>query len=125
MANNHIDPRNQFNGRLSQRYWDIPTDIPRATPYNTPIGTHLCDRLGFICHPQRYPNIHGGNYPDTDNESDLYNLDYYNPLDVLCQQQQNLKPELIKQHYNGINRCQTTPQLWRNHSKLLKYNNLH
>jgi len=120
-----MNPRNQFNNRLSERYWDIPTDIPRATQYNTPIGTKYCDTLGFICHPQQYPNIHGGNYPVTNIESSLYNLDYYNVYDTSCQplQQthQQLSQELINQHFQNI-KCVPTAKPWRNHTKLYKYN---
>ena len=81
-----LTPRNSFNCRLAQRYWQIPTDVPKATHLNTPIGTHFCDTLGFICHPQQYKNIHDGrNYRNINTESILYNLDYYNPKGVNCQ----------------------------------------
>ena len=128
-------PRDKFNQRLAGRYWDIPTDIPQATPYNVPIGTHPCDTLPFLCHPQKYETFHRGRlfdgfYPETNIESSLYNLDQYNPRDLPCPQQpqrgytpQRLSPELIAQQYSGIQRkCQLTPRLWNNTTKLYKYN---
>ena len=124
-----MDPRNNFNCRLADRYWDIPTAIPKATHYNTPIGTHLCDQLGFLCHPQEYKTFHrggvfDGTYPNVDQESSFRNLDYYNPLDLDPQFPQQLSESLINQHYSGPSRgqCQTTPRLWNNTSKLFKYN---
>ena len=117
-----LTPRNQFNCRLAQRYWDIPLDIPRATHYNVPMGTHYCDQLGYLCHPQDYSTFHGS-YRNIPVESELLlNLDYYNPFDIPCDYQQKLSPALIKAQYSGINRCQTTPKLWNNHSKLHKFN---
>jgi hypothetical protein len=127
-----ITPRNSFNSRLADRYWQIPTDIPMATPYNVPIGTHLCDTLGYICHPQRYETFHKrgifkGKYPDTNVESQLYNLDYYNLYDTICNDENTYKkmqPELIKEKYNGIPKCDlmNPPRLFNNVSKLNKYN---
>lgn len=122
-----LTPRNTFNCRLAGRYWQVPTDIPKATHLNTPIGTRYCDTLGFICHPQKYETFHGGNYRDIDVESSFYNLDYYNPLEVNCQSEQQFKtqtmsPELIQTHFNGVDRkCQVTPKLWHNTTKLYKY----
>lgn len=117
-----MKPRNQFDCRLAQRYWDIPTNIPRATPLNTPIGTHYCDQLGFMCHPQKYPNkLYGGSYPHVGVESNLLNLDYYNVYDNTCNLEQKMDPRLVQQHFQNIG-CLPTPQLWRNHSKLHKYN---
>jgi hypothetical protein len=123
-------PRDTFNSRLAGRYWDIPTDIPQATPYNTPIGTYPCDTLGFLCHPQKYETFHHGRlfdgfYPETDIESSLYNLDQYNLYDLPChlKSPQQLRPELVSQQYSGIQRkCQLTPRLWNNTTKLYKYN---
>jgi len=123
-----VVPRDTFNYRLSGRFWDIPTDIPQATPYNTPIGTHPCDTLPFLCHPQKYETFHRGRlfdgfYPETDIESSLYNLDQYNPYDRPCKStQQQLTPQLVATKYSGIRRkCPTTPQLWNNTTKLWKY----
>jgi len=121
-----LTPRNQYNCRLSSRYWDIPTDIPKATHFNTPIGTRYCDKLGYLCHPQQYKTFHQpGNYPDTQRESKLYNLDYYNPIDYGCSntETQKLSPELIGQHFNNNiqNSCITTPRLWNNTTKLWKF----
>lgn len=124
-------PRDSFNVRLSDRYWDIPTDIPQATPLNTPIGTRPCDKLGFLCHPQKYETFHHGKlfngfYSETDIESSLYNMDQYNPNDMPCNGktiQQQLQPSLIAQQYSGPQRtCPSTPRLWNNNSKLYKYN---
>tara|TARA_R100001163_G_scaffold65745_1_gene64439 strand:- start:7273 stop:7698 length:426 start_codon:yes stop_codon:yes gene_type:complete len=124
-----ITPRNNFNCRLADRYWQVPTAIPRATHYNVPIGTQLCDQLGFICHPQQYQTFHKdgyfeGKYPNIDVESSFRNLDYYNVLDIDCQVPQQLSPELIDSHFSGPQRgpCQTTPRLWNNTTKLFKYN---
>jgi hypothetical protein len=123
-----ITPRNDFNCKLADRYWQVPTAIPRAAHLNTPIGTHLCDQLGFICHPQQYQTFHrgpefGGKYPETNVESALLNLDYYNPLDQVDKFPQKLSPELIDYHYRGVRRrCAVTPRLWHNQTKLFKYN---
>lgn len=116
-----LTPRNSFNCRLAGRYWQVPTDLPKATHYNTPIGTKFCDTLGFMCHPQTYPNMHGGNYRNIDHESMLYNLDYYNPLEGACPQTQKLSDVLIDTHFQNVHRCQTTPKLWNNTTKLYKY----
>ena len=117
-----LTPRNQFNCQLAQRYWDIPTDVPKAVHYNTPIGTKYCDQVGYMCHPQDYHTFHGGQYRNVPVESKLYNLDYYNPFDYSCHQVQQLSPELINAQFRGVDRCQTTPKLWRNNTKLYKYN---
>lgn len=131
-----MSPRNTFNCRLAGRYWQIPTAIPQATHYNVPIGTHLCDQLGFICHPQEYRTFHRGNdfdgkYREINQESILLNLDYYNPYDSPeCAQgiqpdPHQLSPELVKIHYQnsvGQQKCPTTPKLWHNTTKLHKYN---
>lgn len=117
-----MKPRDQFDCRLAQRYWDIPTAIPKAAHLNTPIGTHYCDQLGFVCHPQKYPNkLHGGNYRNVSAESRLFNLDYYNVYDTACNTTQKLDPRLVRQHYQNIGTL-PTPQLWRNNTKLHKYN---
>jgi hypothetical protein len=122
-------PRDSFNNRLLDRYWDIPTDIPQATQLNTPIGTRPCDKLAFMCHPQKYKTFHrgrifDGSYSETDIESSLYNMDQYNPFDMACKgTKQQLQPSLIAQQYSGPQRtCPTTPRLWNNNSKLFKYN---
>lgn len=134
-----ISPRNTFNCRLAGRYWQIPTAIPQATHYNVPIGTHFCDQLGFLCHPQEYRTFHrsgefDGRYRDITQESKLLNLDYYNLYDspscpgggqTSANPQQQLSPELIKRHYQntvGQHKCPTTPKLWYNTTKLHKYN---
>lgn len=115
-------PRNIFDCRLSNRYWQVPIDIPMATYYNVPIGTHFCDTLPYLCHPQRY-----GKYRNIDRESDLYSLDYYNLYDTICTKEKTykrLQPELIKQQYNGIPPCDliNPPRLFNNTTKLFKYN---
>lgn len=121
-------PRNEFNCRLADRYWQVPTAIPKATQLNTPIGTHPCDQVGFFCHPQEYQTFHrngifNGKYPDTNQESSMYNLDYYNPYDQTPQIPQQMSEELINKHYSGVQReCQVTPRLWNNTTKLFKYN---
>lgn len=117
-----LTPRNSFNCRLAGRYWQIPTAIPQAVPLNTPIGTRPCDTLGFMCHPQEYKTFHGGNYRNIDRESQLYNLDYYNPLDANGTQIRYMTPELIAQQFQNVNRCIITPKLWNNTTKLNKYN---
>jgi len=112
-------PRSQFNERLSHRYWDIPTDIPQAVPLNTPPGTHYCDRRPFYCHPQDY-----GKYRNIPVESVLRNLDYYNLYDVTkdCSApEQQLSPELVANQFTFNRPCLTTPQLFRNNTKLWKY----
>ena len=114
-------PRNQFDDKLADRFWDIPIDIPKATHLNTPIGTRYCDQMGFICHPQTYETFHPGTYRNIQAESKLsLSLDYYNPYDVGACQQQKLSQELIKKHYDGASYC--TPKMWNNHSKMHKYN---
>lgn len=119
-----ITPRNQFNNKLANRFLDIPTDIPKAVHFNTPQGTHYCDQLGFLCHPQDYQTFQSqNNYRDIQVESQLYNLDYYNPFDYSSQGVQELHPELIQSHFNGdVDRCSVTPKIWYNHSKLHKFN---
>lgn len=117
-----LTPRNSFNCRLAGRYWQVPTNIPKATHFNTPIGTRFCDTLGYMCHPQEYKTFHGGNYRNIDRESQLYNLDYYNPLEASCPHTQQLNQNLINQHFQNVNRCLTTPKLWNNTTKMYKYN---
>jgi len=112
-------PRNQFNERLGNRYWDLPTAIPSAVPYNTPVGTHLCDRRPFICHPQKY-----GKYPNVPVESVLLNLDYYNLYDTpeSCEAPtQSLSPEMIQKYYTPNRICPLGPKVFRNNTKLWKY----
>lgn len=135
-----LTPRNNFNCQLAQRYTDIPTAIPQATHLNTPIGTRFCDGLGFICHPQKYPNYHQPkeSYPHTQTESSLYNLDYYNPYDnpkrddpcnIRTVAEPSLDDFFEKQDRNCLNTCnsetypsvQLTPRLWNNNSKLHKF----
>jgi len=113
------NPRNQFNERLSNRYWDIPTAIPQAVPLTSPMGTHLCDRRGFYCHPQDY-----GKYKNIPVESVLRNLDYYNLYDVpkdCLGPKQKLNSELIQKQFTLNRQCLTTPELFRNNTKLWKY----
>jgi len=127
-----ITPRNTFNCKLAGRYWQIPIDIPQATPYNVPIGTHYCDTLPFLCHPQRYETFHTkgpfkGKYRDIDTESQLYSLDYYNLYDDICTREatyKRLSPELIKNQFTRIQKCDlyNPPRLFNNTSKLNKYN---
>lgn len=130
-----ISPRNTFNCRLASRYWQVPTDLPKATHYNVPVGTHFCDQLGFLCHPQEYQTFHrqgefNGCYRDIDQESQLKNLDYYNPEDsILCPSGapgkdlfMRMDPSLVQAHYAQNRICVATPRVFRNTSKLYKYN---
>ena len=129
-----LTPRNQFNCRLNDRYWQVNIDLPKAVPYNTPIGTHPCDTLGFICHPQTY-----GKYRNIELESCLYNLDYYNLYDVNCREKINsnkrdsvldctssarrMSPELVKNVFQPPrSNCAQLPGIWNNNTKLWKYN---
>jgi hypothetical protein len=118
-----LTPRNGFNCKLANRYWTVPIDLPKATHLNTPIGTRYCDTLPYMCHPQQYKTQHG-TYRDIQTESILsMNLDYYNPYDVPCNNTQKLSPELTNTFYpQKMDPCTATPQLWRNNSKLHKYN---
>lgn len=115
-------PRNQFNSKLLDRYWDIPLINPRATYLNIPIGTYYCDQLGYVCHPQKYVTQHG-DYPNTETESQLFSLDYYNPRDTIENYSQCLSNNLVNDHYNNkFDNCMITPRIWNNTSKLYKYN---
>lgn len=124
-------PRNQFNSRLSMRYWDIPIDVPQAVQLNTPIGTRPCDTLGFICHPQKYVNYHDGkNYRNIDVESDItYNLFYYNPFDCTRVQHPCMNKALVDYHFSGISTnellkkqsCPYNTRVWNYSSKLDKF----
>ena len=116
-----LTPREQFNCSIFHKVLDIPIDIPKATHLNVPIGTRPCDRLGFLCHPQFYPNFHNGirlyedaGIRDIQVESKLYSLDYYNPFDCF---EMSKKPN----EQNVDHRLPCLPQIWNNHSKLHKF----
>lgn len=123
-----ITPRNSFNCQLAQRYLEIPTAIPQATYLNIPIGTRFCDTVGFMCHPQTYQNFHEPNetYPNVRVETSMYNLDYYNPLDNPAKDDPcnlRVQPDPSLDHFfENHNQCHETPKLWRNSSKLYKFN---